>query len=85
MIYCLQFLYFELPYRIDLLVEKISTGTCILQSIRSITWVAIRGSQRDVVYLGGPIAPSYISPNARGRGGSCGVSANEYSCTQEPK
>jgi hypothetical protein len=25
-----------------------------------------------------------ISPNA-GKGGSCGVSANEYSCTQEPK
>jgi hypothetical protein len=24
-----------------------------------------------------------MSPNA-GRGGSCGVSANEYSCTQEP-
>ncbi len=35
-----------------------------------------RGLQRDVVYLGGPIAPSYMSPNA----GDCGFSANEYSC-----
>ncbi len=34
-----------------------------------------RGLQRDVVFT---------SPNAGG-GGSCGVSANEYSCTQEPK
>jgi hypothetical protein len=40
--------------------------------------------QRDVVYLGWTIAPSYISPNAEG-GGSRGVSANEYSSTQEPK
>jgi hypothetical protein len=43
--------------------------------------VLARGSQRDVVYLGLPIAPSYMSPNA---GGGvvvgCGVSANEYSC-----
>ncbi len=29
--------------------------------------------QRDVVYLGWPIAPAYMSPNA-------GVSANECSC-----
>ncbi len=38
-----------------------------------------RGLQRDVVYLGWPIAPSYsyMSPNAGGRGKSCGVSANE--------
>ncbi len=27
---------------------------------------AIRGLQRDVVYLGWPIAPSYMSPNAGG-------------------
>ncbi len=26
-----------------------------------------------------------MSPNAGGEGGSCGVSANEYSSTQEPK
>ncbi len=45
--------------------------------------VRTRGSQWDVVYLGWPIAPSYMSPNAEG-GESCGVSANEYSCTQEP-
>jgi hypothetical protein len=31
------------------------------------------GSQRDVVYLGGPIAPN-------AGGGGCGVSTNEYSC-----
>ncbi len=37
-----------------------------------------RGLQRDVVNLSWPIAPSYMSPNAVG-GGSCGVSANEYS------
>ncbi len=37
-----------------------------------------RGSQRDVVYVGWPIAPSYMSPNA-GEGG-CGASSNEYSC-----
>ncbi len=42
------------------------------------------GLQRDVVYLGWSIAPSSMNPNAGG-GGSCGVSANEYSCTQEPK
>jgi hypothetical protein len=41
----------------------------------------IRGSQRDVVYLGLPIAPSYMSPNAGGwGGGGCGVSANGYNC-----
>jgi hypothetical protein len=28
-----------------------------------------RGLQRDVVYLGWPMAPSYMSPNAGGRGG----------------
>jgi len=28
--------------------------------------VAARGSQRDVVYLGWPISPSYMSPNAGG-------------------
>ncbi len=34
-------------------------------------------SQIGVVYLGWPIAPSYVSPNARG---GCGVSSNEHSC-----
>ncbi len=42
-----------------------------------------RGLQRDVVYLGWPIAPSYMS-QMRG-GGSCGVSAKECNCSQEPK
>ncbi len=36
------------------------------------------GSQRDVVYLGWPIAPSYMSPNEGG--GGLQVSTNEYSC-----
>ncbi len=46
-----------------------------------------RGLQRDVVYLDWPIAPSFISPNGGEGvgGGGCGVSANENSCTQEPK
>jgi hypothetical protein len=41
-----------------------------------------RGSQRDVVYLGGwPIASSYMSPNGGMGGGRLrGLSANEYSC-----
>ncbi len=33
-----------------------------------------RGLQRDVVYLGWPMAPSYMSPNAR-EWGSCGFKA----------
>ncbi len=37
-----------------------------------------RGSQREVVYFGWPITPSYMSPNG-GRGG-CAVSVNGYSC-----
>ncbi len=34
--------------------------------------------KKYVVYLGWPIAPSYMSPNAGGGGGDCGVSAYEY-------
>jgi hypothetical protein len=42
--------------------------------------VDARGSLRDVVYLGWPITPSYVSPNAGEWGvGGCGVLANEYS------
>ncbi len=41
------------------------------------------GLQRDVVYLGWPIAPSYKSPR-RGEGAELRVSANELNCTQEP-
>ncbi len=37
-----------------------------------------RESYIDVVYLGWPIAPSYMSPNAGE--GDYGTSANEYSC-----
>ncbi len=35
-----------------------------------------RGLQRDVVYLGWPIAPSYMSPNA-GEGGGGGVAESQ--------
>ncbi len=34
-----------------------------------------RGSERDVVYLGQPIALSYMSPNAGGAAGSQPMSA----------
>jgi hypothetical protein len=46
-----------------------------------------RGSQRYGVYLGRPLAPSYLSPYGGGGGGGLlGLSsANEYSYTQEPK
>ncbi len=47
-------------------------------------WFVFRGLQRDVVYLGWPIAPRYMSPNVEGVG-SCDASANEYNCTQQPK
>jgi hypothetical protein len=58
---------------------KIFCGVCKGQERTFITpSVSIRGSQRDVVYLGWPIAPSYISPTAGG--GRGGVSANGYSC-----
>ncbi len=39
--------------------------------------IGILGLQRDVVFLGWPLAPSYTSPTVGG-GGSCGFSANEY-------
>jgi hypothetical protein len=41
-----------------------------------------RSAPPRILAAGGPIAPSYLSPNAGG-GGSFGVSANEYVCTQE--
>jgi hypothetical protein len=45
-----------------------------------------RGLQRNVVYSRPTINRPriWMSPNA-GEGESCGVSANEYSCTQGPK
>ncbi len=64
---------------------RLSLKGCHCDKIRTKLRVSSRGLQRDVVYLGWPIVPSCMSPNAGG-GGSCGVSANEYSCTpQEPK
>ncbi len=39
---------------------------------------SFRERQRDVVYLGWPMAPSYMSPNAGG--GGLRISSNEYSC-----
>ncbi len=45
----------------------------------------IRGSQRDVVYLGWPIAPSYMSPNAGGGGELRGLRQWEQLCTWSPK
>jgi hypothetical protein len=56
-------------------------------SLRGENVLEKQGVTRDVVYVGGPIAPSYMSPNAWGRGvgrgaWGCGVSANmyKYSC-----
>ncbi len=43
---------------VHLVKDQPQTGAC----------GAVRGLQRDVVYLGWPIAPSYTSPNARGWG-----------------
>jgi hypothetical protein len=46
--------------------------------------IASRGSQRDVVYLGWPIAPSYMSPNA-GRGRVAGFQPMSIQlCTWSP-
>ncbi len=36
--------------------------------IKKSSYTGIRGLQRDVVYLGWPIVPSYMSPNAGGGG-----------------
>ncbi len=44
------------------------------------------GFQRDVVFIGCPIASSNMSQNAGGGAVAAWVSSpNEYSCTQEPK
>ncbi len=42
-----------------------SSYSSFLPTIPCITFLA-RGLQRDVVYLGWPVAPSYMSPNAGG-------------------
>jgi hypothetical protein len=45
-----------------------------------------RGSQRDVVYLGRPIAPCLWAQVREEGGWRCGVAADEYSCIHmEPK
>ncbi len=55
-----------------------------LKEKKTLRSIETSGLQRDVVYFGWPIASSYMSPNAGGEG-ELGVSANEYSYTQEPK
>ncbi len=46
--------------------------------------VTDRGSQRDVVHLGWPIAPSYMSPNAGDGGRLRGLSQRVQLCTLSP-
>ncbi len=41
---------------------------CIERGYRPSKYLGPSGLQRDVVYLGRPIAPSYMSPNAKGGG-----------------
>ncbi len=45
----------------------------------------IRGSPRDVVFLGWPIAPSYMSPNAGEGGGVAGFQPKSKAVHMEPK
>jgi hypothetical protein len=44
-----------------------------------------RGYKEMSSTLADQLYPKYIRPNAGVGGSCCGVSANEYSCTQEPK
>jgi hypothetical protein len=64
-------------------------GTHLLQRCSDLLFfMLIRGSLRDVVYLGWPIAPSYMSPNVGGGGGCVGLrslSQNEYNCAHHVK
>ncbi len=57
------------------------SSRCLFLKDQTWFWTMFtRGLQGDVVYLGWPIAPSYIESKMRGGwGGGCGVSANEYS------
>ncbi len=52
--------------------------------VSKIVSVPTRGSERDVVYLGGPIAPCYMSPNAGG-GGGCGCQIMSTAAHMVPK
>ncbi len=72
-----------LCYWLSLTCHSVPGSYCFQSSWVSILnrWVSPRGSQRDVVYSGWPIAPSYMSPKAGG--GRYGVSANECSCAHE--
>jgi|688.fasta_scaffold1456357_1 hypothetical protein len=47
--------------------------------------VSARGSQRDVVYLGCPIAPMYTSPNAGEVGEVAGSQLMSTAVNMEPK
>ena len=47
--------------------------------------VKTRGSQRDVVYLGRAITPSYINPFAWGEGGVAGSQLMSTAVHMEPK
>jgi hypothetical protein len=65
------------------LVRLISQWNSDTRGKSELPWITRRGLQRDVVYLGWPIAPLYMSPN-KGGGGSCGVSANETAVHRSP-
>jgi hypothetical protein len=47
--------------------------------------VITRGSHRDVVYLGWPMAPSYVSPNVGRRGWVAGSRLMSTAVHMEPK
>jgi hypothetical protein len=54
----------------------------VVVALRKIHWPVTAGGYKEISsILGWPIPPSYMSPNAGGRGEVAGVSANEYSCT----
>ncbi len=60
-------------------LPTVSAAACGIGRFTYDELILSRRSQRDVICLGGPIAPSYTSPNVGG-GGGCRVSASEYSC-----
>ncbi len=66
--------------KLDMQCQCVVAVRTFLNDVRSM--VATRGSQIDDVYLGWPIAPSYISPNAGGWGGGVrGLSLWVQLCT----
>ncbi len=50
------------------LMEQLENSLCLHGMIMGISYIIPRGLQRDLVYLGWPTAPSYMSPNAGGGG-----------------